>query len=330
MKRKILLGLLFASSLVAKTELSINVGTNSYDSDENLKSATTLGIRGDFYLDDLYHIDLGYDYLGDNYSKDQTIKPSVKIHRLYTQFSADGAEEYHVVPTLSLGLGYEYQDGYNEDSRPFLSLGVGFRYNISNSFNFLIGTKALFKMTSKNINYHSTFGIGYLIDEAPANNEDVSGEEIVIPKKKLEVPKVVVPEQKIFHPQVEDAKVQSVEVPRATTKEVTITQIPNSNGLPVPPVKVSAQANDIQPVAQTPTRYIQPSKGVYIQVAAFSKYRPTSMLDRLSSSKNHIILRHEGKLTKALVGPYNSRDEALRALAKVRKIAPRAFIYKGN
>jgi len=323
MKRKIVLGLLLATSLIAKTELSINLGKNSYDSDENLKSATTLGIRGDFYLDNIYHIDLGYVYLGDNYSKDTSIKPSVEIHRFYSQFSADGEEEYHVVPTLSVGLGYEYQDGYNEDSHPYLSLGVGFRYNISQSFNFLLGTKALVKMSTRDINYHTTFGMGYLIDEAPANNEDISGEEIIIPKQKLKVPEVVVPEQKIFRPAVVDSKVKSVEVPEVVDSQMQVASTPTVTQVTTPPQEEVIQIENTK-------RYVAPSSAVYIQVAAFSKYKPTSLLDRLASSGNHIILRHQGSLTKALVGPFNSKEEALNALAKVKKIAPRAFIYKGN
>jgi len=50
----------------------------------------------------------------------------------------------------------------------------------------------------------------------------------------------------------------------------------------------------------------------------------------LANSGYHIILRHQGNITKALVGPYNSRAEALKVLPKVKKVVPQAFIYKGK
>jgi cell division septation protein DedD len=327
MRREILLGLVFATSLFAKTELSLNIGTNSFDSSENLKSSTTFGIRGDFYLDNIYHMDFGYDDLGDVYYKNSSLLSPVRIKRFYTQFSADGEEEYHVVPTVSVGAGYEKQKGYLNDSEPFISLGVGFRYNVSNSFNFLLGTKALWKTSSRDINYHTTFGMGYLIDEAPANNQKESVEEVIIPEKKLEIPKVVVPEQKIFHPEPIDVKTQSVQI----ESSAEIPEVVDSK-LQVKPTKIKAPVLEKAPkiVASKTKKVIKPSSGVYIQVGAFSKYKPTRVLDRLVKSGEHIILRHQGKITKALVGPYSSKGMALKALSKVRKIAPRAFIYKGN
>ena len=72
------------------------------------------------------------------------------------------------------------------------------------------------------------------------------------------------------------------------------------------------------------------SSGVYIQVAAFSINRPTKILDRLANRGYHIILRHQGNITKVLVGPYSSRAKALKVLPRVKKVVPQAFIYKGN
>jgi len=316
MKRKILLSILMATSMFAKTELSLSIGTNSFDNDEALDTATTLGVRGDFYLDDLYHLDLGYDNLGD--VTFENTNNSIKIERFYTQFSADGAEEYHVVPTLSIGAGYEKQKGDYADSEPFISLGIGFRYNVSNSFNFLLGTKALWKTSSRDINYHTTFGIGYLIDEEPANNEQKDVEEVIIPKKKLSIPELHSPAPVVV-------KKEPVVI---DTKEAAVEPVSTSQTLPPPPAMEVPAISTVK-VASAAPRSIK-ATGYFIQVAAYTKYRPTSMLDRLAQNGNRIILRHQGRVTKALVGPFASEEEAQRALYKVKKIAKGAFIYKGN
>jgi len=312
MKRRILLGMLIASSLFAKAEISVSVGTNSFDSDEHLDTATTLGIRGDFYLDNMYHLDLGYDYLGDVNFKGTS--NSINIERYYTQFSADGAEEYHVVPSLSVGLGYEKQDGVFADSEPFISLGIGFRYNVSTHFNFLLGTKALWKTDSRDIDYHSTFGVGYLFGVESVNNKDEAVEEVVIPKEKLKIPELHTPV----------APVQKKEI-IVDTKEASVVPQP----VVIHSAPMGTEVTEVKVVSKPqPQRVV--SQGTFIQVAAFTQYKPTSLLNRLAASGKHIILRHQGSVTKALVGPYRSPLEAQKALYSVKKIAPGAFIYKGN
>jgi len=359
MKQRILLGMLVATSLFAKAEFSLSVGTNSFDSGEHLDRATTVGVRGDFYLDNIYHLDVGYDDLGDVTLKKGTIFSQIGIKRYYTQFSADGEEEYHVVPTLSLGLGYEDQSGVFSDSNTYLSLGVGFRYNVSNSFNFLLGTKALWKTSTRDINYHTTFGVGYMLDEEPVNNDQDIAQEVVIPKQKLTIPELHTPKPMpmVREPVVIDSKQAIVQAPTVRSVQT----VPTSATLPPPPAmeieavstpRVVSQPQVVQPqvvqppvqVVQPPVQVVQPQvvqrevaqpqrysmNGVFIQVAAFSRYRPTAMLDRLVRSGHHVVLRHEGSMTKALVGPYSSLSQAQRALYRVKKIAPRAFIYKGN
>ncbi len=324
MKRKILLGLMFASSLLAKTELSLNIGINSFDNSEHLDSGTSLGIRGDFYLDDLYHIDLGYDNMSDVSIKNSS--QDIKVERLYTQFSADGQEEYHVVPTVSIGVGGEKQtSSADSDTQGFLSLGVGFRYNVSNSFNFLLGTKALWKTTDRVINYHTTFGMGYLIDEAPVNNENDDIEEVVIPKKKLDIPEKRVDISTQFAPK----KLPPVQVQVPDAKELSVVSVPASVPAPVSVSPIHTVHTVSHAASVRTSRHVVDMRAKYIQVGAYAKSRPTAMLSRLAKSGYHIILRHQGRVTKALVGPFKSEAEARRALAKVRRISPTAFIYKG-
>jgi len=317
MKRKLLLSTILAASLLAKTEVSLNLGTNSFAGDEKLDSSTSLGIRGDFYLDNLYHIDLGYTDLGSVDIKDTNT--SVKIKRFYTQFSADGEEEYHVVPSMSVGVGYEKQKGDLSESQPFISIGVGFRYNVSNNFNFLLGTKALWKTSSRDVNFHTTFGVGYLIGEEPVNNSEV--EEVTIPREEINI-------KKEFNPKEVS---QVVQVPTEVTllsdnKSITVNQIPQQTNVinitpPPPPPLVK-----VQPIQRKTVIKPNIQNGYFIQVAAYSKNQPTSLLTRLSRSGNHVVLRHNGSITKALIGPYSSESSARIALNKIKRVARGAFL----
>ena len=311
MKRKLLLSVFLATSLLAKTELSLNLGTNSFAGDEKLNSATSLGIRGDFYLDNLYHIDLGYDDLGSVKVKDTT--SSLKIQRVYTQFSADGEEEYHVVPTMSVGAGYENQKGDLSDSQPFVSVGVGFRYNVSNSFNFLLGTKALWKTSSRDVNFHTTFGVGYLIGEEPVNNTHEI-EEVTIPKEKVNIKTEFSPKE------VEQIVQVPTEIAIANDSKIITVQNQVPQVVAVKTVQV--------PVTNTNVVRQSVQRGYFIQVAAYSQNQPTSLLTRLSRSGNHVVLRHNGSITKALVGPYSSEESARVALGKVKRVARGAFLVK--
>ena len=375
--------------LFAKTELSINVGTNSFASKEGLNSATSLGIRGDFYLDNLYHLDFGFDNFDDVKCKNSDDTATIK--RLYTQFSADGEEEYHVVPSLSVGAGYERQD-YSDDTNawePFLSLGIGFRYNLSRAFNFLLGSKVLWKTHSRSINYHTTFGVGYLIDDAPVNNEDaIEAQEVVIPSKKLQInnqyskyststtsntyqtKSYQVPQNmsisKMFSPassQPQNTSSTTNTLQRSYTQTSPVNQQPvnqqiivSSQNIPqtsIPQTQVQTQIIEDEPIDaktaatlaypqpvtiskrasyQNQRAYTKYGQGggtkYYIQVAAFSRFKPTSLLDRLYNRGYKIILRHQGGVTKALIGPYFSEYEAQKAKIQIRVIAPRAFIYK--
>jgi len=253
---------------------------------------------------------------------------SLKIHRIYTQFSADGEEEYHVVPTMSVGVGYEKQKGDLSESQPFVSVGVGFRYNVSNNFNFLLGTKALWKTSTRDVNFHTTFGVGYLLGEEPVNNSE--SEVVTIPKEVVNI-------KQEFNPQEVS---QVVQVPTEVTlasdnKSVAVSQIPQQTTVVnVTPSIQSVQQNITPPPAQVQVQPLQTKvvsrpaiqSGYFIQVAAYTKNQPTSLLTRLSKSGNHVVLRHNGSITKALVGPYSSERSARAALRKVKRVARGAFL----
>jgi cell division protein FtsN len=183
--------------------------------------------------------------------------------------------------------------------------------------------------------------MGYLVDDEPVNNENKSVEEVIIPKKKLNISNVFGTKQEMVNqkPSIDDSKCKSV--------EIGATKVPNNINpvlevkpqevytpdaqLPIP-VQTVVQAPIVQaPIVQNKVeRVIRRNTGVFIQVGAYAKYLPTKALKRLANNGNHIILRHRGNITKILIGPYHSRREALKAMSKIKRIVPQAFIYKGK
>ncbi len=318
--RKIIITIIVLSCYIfAKTEVSLLFGKNSFSGKENIVSPTSVGIRGDIYLDDLYHIDFGYDALGSVAYTNSNEK--VKINRFYTQFSADGEEEYHVVPTLSIGAGFERQKGSSvAKSKPFLSLGIGFRYNISNNFNFVLGTKALWKTSDSAINYNGNVGLGYLFVDEPINNEKSAGEEVIIPKKRLDIST-----RKANSTMSKEIGLSKMEAP-----VVDLSQAMRVNSQKNRDIIDDKQRVLISNNYQKRRKYINKSSSYFIQVGAYSKYRPTSTLNKLAKKGYHIILRHNRNgITKILVGPYRTKNEALKRLTTIKRVVPQAFLYKG-
>lgn len=330
MRKIVLILFLFSiSSLIAKTEVSITVGKEKFSSKENLESATSLGIRSDFYLDDLYHLDFGYDNLGSVDRKNSN--DSISIDRFYGQFSADGDEEYHVVPTLSIGLGYEKQSGSNTNSQAYLLFGVGFRYNVSNNFNFVLGTKALLKTDDSGVDYSGNFGVGYLFGIEPVNNSEEKQEEVIIPKKKLDIPPVKVNEPVANKNCCISTMFKSEKRQIRVAPPVTDIPIEDKNSVEDTPIIDDKEmiVGESFSKRDRVSRKNYINRGYFIQVGAYTQYKPVTMLNKLARNGYHIILRHMGSMTKVLVGPYGSREIAYQKLKKVKKIVPTAFMYKG-
>lgn len=317
--KKVLLVAMVVSSLFAKTNVSLNIGNTNFDTKELLDSGTTLGIRGDFYLDNLYHIDLGLDSVKDVKFEDGS--GSTDIKRIYTQFSADGEEEYHVVPYMGVGLGYEKVGDESDElkDQPYISANIGFRYNISNSFNFLLDGKALWKTSTRNINYVTSFGIGYMIDEQPINTQ-LQAQEIIIPTQKLEIQEPVTVSSTFRTPEpiVKDYKQLSVAPQPLHIK-------------PLAPVIQQPQTHQQPVIVAKPVSNMTPETvgGTYIQVAAYKQYQPRALLSKLTRLGNKVIIRRTSSGKKALIGPYRTRGEAQKALLNIKKVTRSAFIYKG-
>ena len=70
----------------------------------------------------------------------------------------------------------------------------------------------------------------------------------------------------------------------------------------------------------------------YIQMGAFSRQKPFSLIDQLKQSGYQVLLkptlRHKQKLNLVLVGPYRNRADVQKHLKDLRTAVPTAFVYK--
>jgi len=126
---------------------------------------------------------------------------------------------------------------------------------------------------------------------------------------------------------IQETKVQPVVTPKPKPK-------PKPKAQPKPVVK--------RPVVAKPTKtpkkpsYINGvSKGKhYIQVGSFAQYKPNkSFLNKITSGGNsytfHEVMINGKRLNKVLIGPFDSKAQAKKALPKIRKnIIKGAFIVK--
>jgi DedD protein len=118
---------------------------------------------------------------------------------------------------------------------------------------------------------------------------------------------------------IEEPKVEPVVTPKPTPKPVAKKKVAPK---PVQTVKKASYVDGV-------------SKGKhYIQVGSFAQYKPNkSFLNKITSGGNsytfHEVMINGKRLNKVLIGPFDSKAQAKKALPKIRKnIIKGAFIVK--
>jgi len=174
-----------------------------------------------------------------------------------------------------------------------------------------------------------------IIQHTQANNDEKKGTK----KKEKESVKEVKPKEfttitqepkevpVITTTPVIQESVQPVENEVITVRQEPIQQKPKPRHIYKPKVKKSVQDT----FARTNNHAIS---GYFIQVGATSRAFPDKRF--LSKIKNngfdyivHTLYIKGRKIKKVLVGPYNSKSEAMRALGRVKNsINPSAFVYR--
>ncbi len=84
-----------------------------------------------------------------------------------------------------------------------------------------------------------------------------------------------------------------------------------------------------EPMTNTTEVVAGVENGYYVQVIAFSKSSPDAVVSKLESKGfNNYQFQNIGEITKLIVGPYDTRNDATKVLKKLKRVRKDAFIYQ--
>ncbi len=342
MKKIALLTFLSVSSIIAqdgiKFEVEPTIGYNKFDGDSKMKDSFMYGLRGTAYINCYYAYRLNYQRSDDvhyknNSSSTSTIADSTKVkttdvQRVSAQLLMSGEEDYHVIPYILLGLGYEsLSDETKYDvSQTYVEAGVGFKHNWLNNLYATLEGNVLRKFDTKDIDYGVTFGVGYMFGEKDDNR-------------------------------VEEYKPTTFmnSTPEPIVESTRTYKVPASSGVSTKPViapisKYSFEEESSASVSPTTYSSSEPvssfienasydvvdnsinENSYYIQVAAWFKSEDPRLLTKLDNSglayevANEVRKGRDAKIVK--VGPYLSYADAKADLKTVKRIKRDSYITK--
>jgi len=129
--------------------VELAIGRYTPSEDLNISSASYLGIRNNFYINENFAFQLKYDITNET--------NSTKIKRYSFGFRYQVTDlDKNFVPFFDLGVGKE--NGFGDID--FLQLTLGSKYFVTDKFN-LLGEANLMKMDSLSQNYSFGLGVGY-------------------------------------------------------------------------------------------------------------------------------------------------------------------------
>lgn len=93
---------------------------------------------------------------------------------------------------------------------------------------------------------------------------------------------------------------------------------------------LSSLSNKPKKVEHSDKKATNPAKRYYIQVGAFSIFKPDQeFLNKIINNGFKFTLKHINNMTKVLIGPYESAKKAKKQLPTIReKVEPSAFLVK--
>jgi len=345
MKKIALLTFLSVSSIMAqdgiKFEVEPTVGYNNFDNESKMKDSFMYGVRGTAYINCFYAYRLNYQRADDVHYKKESSSTSTGSSKLQTtdvqriagELIMSGEEDYHVIPYVMLGLGYEsLSDSTKHDvSQTYVEAGVGFKHNWLNNLYATLEGNVLRKFDTKDIDYGITFGVGYMFGEKS---------DSVVQRYQ---PKTFMDTEPTPLPVIQSKRYKAVERPTVITKQ------------PIAPIgkysfeEKRATSTYIAPVT-TRTRTQEPvgnfvetnsyaivdnsanENSYYIQVAAWFKSEDPRLLTKLDNSGlayEVITAQRKGREAQIVrVGPYISFADAKADLANVKKVKRDSYITK--
>jgi cell division septation protein DedD len=320
----------------------VHFGQNFADENSKMRDDALYGIRGTVMLTPFYGLSLGYDRIDSIDIKESS--GTVDLQRIYGLIEVDGEEQYHVVPYITFGAGYEIlshdvvANGHKYDiSQAYLTGGLGFRYNFIPEISIFAEGNALWKTDTTDIAYTMLAGVMYHFNATTCDNTYVTERLKEKPKEKTTLHVGAVNAVSSWD-SAPDRSAKRKAFFKKTKKTQPLHQVQVAEEIkPVKKSLVSHKVVKAKKVTPRPSKKKVVKKsvpykgGYYIALGAFKTQKGLqTLLHKLDKKNIPYILKdsRSKKLTYVLAGVYPNAAKARQALKQLKKIQPDAYIRR--
>lgn len=313
--------------------LGAHFGENYADGSSKMRDNALYGIRATMMMTPFYGIGIGYDRMESIDIKES--HDTVDAERYYIDIEVDGEEQYHTVPYITFGVGYENlskdvmvgneTDGYKkyDVSQLYLTGGLGFRYNFIPELSLYAEGNALYKTDTTDIDYTLLAGLQYHLNATTCDKTYITDRVREKPQEKT-VMHVGAVNQRSGWNRFDTKRPGSV-VKKGYNHPIEIV-----NAHAKHPKTEKQHAAKMVKKRETAHRSVG-ARGYYVMMGAFKTQKGLqNMVRKLQRSGTPYILRDSRKrgVTYVMAGAYPSALAAKRSLDKLHRIASDAYIAK--
>ncbi|RUM63527.1 MAG: hypothetical protein DSZ05_08495 [Sulfurospirillum sp.] len=313
--------------------MGMHFGQNFADNNSKMRDNALYGIRGTVMLTPFYGLVLGYDRLDSIDLKDTSA--TTDVQRLYGLIEVDGEEQFHVVPYITFGAGYEILskdvvvNGHKYDiSQAYLTGGLGFRYNFIPEMSIFLEGNALWKTDTTDVDYSAIAGFMYHFNATTCDKTYITDRLREKPKERTTIHTGAVNA-------ISGWKKPTLSHKKAPFRKTAFTQKKWENPAPVQkrPVYRHKYVNPKRVVHFRPKNRQNNGyhNGYYVVLGAFKTKRGMhTLLRRLDRKGIPYILKdnRRKRLTYVLCGVYPNQYRAQRALKRLKAVQHDAYIKR--
>jgi hypothetical protein len=310
--------------------MGVHFGENFADDNSKMRDNALYGIRATVMMTPFYGIGIGYDRLESIDIKDSS--KTVDAQRYYMQIEVDGEEQYHTVPYITFGIGYEdlshdiivVEKGEEQKydvSQLYLTGGIGFRYNFIPELSVYAEANALYKTDTTDIDYTVLAGLQYHLNATTCDKTYITDRIREKPQERTVLHAGAVNTHSGWDREVAAKAIHSQ---KSAARDVSSLEAENI---------VAKRTKVVTKKPKVKKRFYKKrtAGGYYVVLGAFhTKKGLHSFLKKLERRHISYILRDskEKRLTYVMTGAYASSATAKRALRKMKSIASDAYIAK--
>ena len=315
--------------------MGAHFGQNFADSNSKMRDNALYGIRGTVMLTPFYGLVLGYDSLNSIDLKDTS--KTTDVQRLYGLIEVDGEEQYHVVPYITFGAGYELLsddvivNGKKYDvSQAYMTVGLGFRYNFIPELSVFIEGNALWKTDTTDVDYTALGGVMYHFNATTCDDTYITERMNEKPKERTTLHVGAINAVSGWGKGLNSPKTTFCKTPFTQKKVQQNSTTQASKRIKMTP-ETATQHYPVAIMGKSTQMRTKSNNGYYVALGAFKTQKGLQhLLRRLDTNNIPYILKDDRrkKLTKVLAGAYPSASNAQKALAKLKTIQYDAYITR--